>query len=285
MSSSGPFKSLKTLAADNSPLMKFFAGIGKPIQNWLFIFIDFSRLCLQTAYWIFIGPFKQHKKINMTTTFEHMVFMGIHSIIIVFFVTFFTGIVLAMQSAHQLKQMGAVIYVASLVTISICRELGPVLTALVIAGRIGAAITAEVGSMKVNEQIEALETMGISPVRYLVVPKLISLFIMLPCLTVIGDAAGALGGYVIGVYSLKINSGLYLQTAFNYLTLKDIYTGLSKPFVFAIIITMVGAYQGFRTEGGAVGVGKATTISVVTSFILIILADCVVTGIYYFWNF
>jgi len=167
-----------------------------------------------------------------------MVFMGIKSIIIVFFVTFFTGIVLAMQSAHQLAQMGAVIYVSGLVSVSLCRELGPVLTALVIAGRIGAAITAEIGSMKVNEQIEALEAMAISPVRYLVVPKLIALLIMLPSLTVLGDASGILGGYLIGVHNLRINSGLYIQTALKFLTTKDIYTGLSKSFVFAMIISM-----------------------------------------------
>ncbi len=248
------------------------------------VFVLFMRLLSDTVYWIVLGPFRG-KPVNFKNVSDQMVFMGVQSIVIVFFVNFFTGVVLAMQSSYQLSKMGATIYVASLVTISICRELGPVLTALVIAGRIGAAITAEIGSMQVNEQIEALETMAISPVRYLLVPKLLALLLMLPCLTVIGDAAGILGGYVIGVFSLHINPGLYVQTAFKYLTLKDIYTGLSKPFVFAIIITIVGAYQGLQTRGGAVGVGKATTVSVVTSFILIILADCIVTGIYYFANF
>jgi phospholipid/cholesterol/gamma-HCH transport system permease protein len=265
-------------------MQNFFEQIGKTINNWIQILIEFCRLFLETIYWIVIGPFK-NKPIQSPSVFSQMVFMGVQSIVIVFFVTFFTGIVLAMQSAHQLKQMGAVIYVASLVSISICRELGPVLTALVLAGRIGAAITAEIGSMKVNEQIEALETMGINPVRYLVVPKFLSLLIMLPCLTIIGDISGMLGGYVIGVFSLKINSSLYIQTAFKYLTLKDIYTGLTKPFIFAMVIVMVGVYQGLKTEGGAVGVGKATTISVVASFILIIVADCIVTGMFYFLNY
>jgi len=108
---------------------------------------------------------------------------------------------------------------------------------------------------------------------------------MLPCLTIIGDISGLYGGYVIGVHNLKINSGLYIQTATKFLELKDIYSGLSKSFVFAVIITMVGAYQGLKTRGGAVGVGKATTISVVTSFILIIVADAIMTGIYYFSDF
>jgi len=262
-------------------MIRFFEHIGCTITHWVRVSVDFSRLFAETIYWLIMGPFKK-KPLHIQIVSDQMVFMGVQSIVIVFFVMLFTGIVLAMQSAPQLIQMGGLIYVASLVTISICRELGPVLTALVIAGRVGAAITAEIGSMKVNEQIEALDTMAISPVRYLVVPKLMALFIMLPCLTIVGNASGLLGGYVIGVHNLNINSGLYIQTALKFLTLKDIYTGLSKSFIFAIIITMVGAYQGFQTRGGAVGVGKATTVSVVTSFILIIVADAIMTGIYYF---
>ncbi|MDP8212573.1 MAG: ABC transporter permease [Candidatus Zapsychrus exili] len=266
-----------------SKMLDFFEIIGKCVKAWITIFVDFAKLLFETIYWIFLGPFKK-KPINFSSAFDQMVFMGFQSILIVFFVTFFTGMVLAMQSAHQLEKMGGVIYVASLVTISICRELGPVLTALVIAGRIGAAITAEIGSMKVNEQIEALDTMAISPIRYLAVPKLVALFIMLPFLTVIGDVAGIIGGYVVGVFSLKINPGLYMNITWKFLTLKDIYTGLSKAFIFAIIITMVGVYQGLKTKGGAVGVGRATTVSVVTSFILVIVADCFMTGIYFFWG-
>lgn len=257
--------------------------IGSQCLRWLKVAREFSSLFIETGYWLFCGPFKR-KPINMKSSFEQMVFMGIESILIVIFVCYFTGVVLAMQSAPQLAQMQATLYVSSLVTISVCRELGPVLTALVIAGRIGAAITAEIGSMKVNEQLEALEVMAISPVRYLVVPKVIALFIMLPILTVIGDIAGILGGFTIGVTSLKINAALYMQIALKYLTLKDIFTGLSKPFIFAIIITLVGAYQGLSTKGGAVGVGRATTVSVVSSFILIIIADAFITAFYYFVN-
>lgn len=263
--------------------LTIFENIGSRVLSWYGILFDFLKLALQTLFWIVVGPFK-NRPVKRQPVFEQMIFMGLHSIIIVFFVTFFTGVVLAMQSAYQLSKMGGTIYVASLVSVSLCRELGPVLTALVIAGRIGAAITAEIGSMNVNEQIEALETMAINPVRFLVVPKLVSLFFMLPVLTVIGNLSGMIGGYIVGVYNLHINSHLYIQTAFKYLTLKDIYTGLSKSFVFAIIIALVGCYQGLTTRGGAVGVGRSTTVSVVTSFILIIVADCVVTGIYYFWN-
>lgn len=265
-------------------LLKFIDNIGLTIIYWSQVIVESVALFLETFYWIIVGPFKK-KPIDYEAVSSQMIFMGLQSIVIVFFVTFFTGIVLAMQSAPQLSKMGGLFYVAGLVTVSICRELGPVLTALVIAGRVGAAITAEIGSMKVNEQIEALDTMAISPIRYLVVPKFLALLIMLPCLTVIGDASGIYGGYLIGTTSLKINAGLYVQTAFKFLTTKDIYTGLSKSFVFAIIIVLVGAYQGLKTKGGAVGVGKSTTVSVVVSFILIIIADSILTGIYFFSDF
>ncbi|MFH1790891.1 MAG: ABC transporter permease, partial [Candidatus Omnitrophota bacterium] len=190
----------------------------------------------------------------------------------------------AMQSAYQLSKMGGTIYVAALVTVSLARELGPVLTALVVAGRVGAAITAQLGSMKVTEQIEALDTMAIDPVKFLVVPRFLSLVIMLPILTAYADMIGSFGGYVVGVFSLKLNPGLYVDTAVRFLELKDIYTGLFKSAVFAVIIAMVSCYQGLTASGGAEGVGKATTVSVVTSFILVIFADCVVTGIFYFGN-
>ncbi|MCK9615596.1 MAG: ABC transporter permease, partial [Candidatus Omnitrophica bacterium] len=165
---------------------------------------------------------------------------------------------------------------------SLCRELGPVLTALVVAGRVGSAFAAELGTMKVSEQIEALDTMAINPVRFLAVPRFIALFFMLPCLTILGNLSGMVGGYLVGVYSLNINPDLYIQTTFKYLEIKDIYTGITKSFVFAIIIALIGCFEGLNTKGGAEGVGRATTRSVVISFILIILADCIVTSIFYF---
>ncbi len=238
-------------------------------------------LFLDILYWIFIAPFRG-KFIHIQSVFYQMVFVGVRSAVIVFFVTIFTGMVLAMQTAYQLDKMGAIVYVASLVAVSLCRELGPVLTALVIAGRAGSAIAAELGTMKVSEQIEALDVMAINPVRFLAVPRFIALFFMQPCLTVLGDISGMLGGFIIGVTSLRISPSLYIQNGFKFLELKDIYTGFTKSFVFAIIIALIGCYEGLNTQGGAEGVGKATTRSVVASFILIILADCVLTAIFYF---
>lgn len=239
------------------------------------------RLALDILWWIIFGPFKG-RFARRQSIFQQMVFVGLNSALIVFFVDIFTGIVLAMQAAYQLERMGAVLYVASLVAISLCRELSPVLTALVVAGRAGSAIAAELGTMKVTEQIEALDTMAINPTRFLAVPRLIALSVMLPCLTAMGNLSGIFGGLLVGTGSLGINSDLYIQTTFKYLELKDIYTGLIKSFVFGIIIAVIGCYEGLNAKGGAEGVGRATTRSVVISFILIILTDCIITAIFYF---
>lgn len=263
--------------------MRIFEKIGKFTLDAGAAIWDVMALFLKTLYWLFFAPFRG-KFIGRRYIFEQMVFAGIQSILIVFFVTLFIGIVLAMQGAYQLDKLGAVRYVASLISVSVCREIGPVLIALVIAGRVGAAIAAELGTMRVTEQIEALETMALNPIRFLVVPRFLALLVMLPALTVIGDVVGMFGGYLVGVYNLKISPGLYIKTNFDFLVTKDIMTGLFKSFVFAIIIAMIGCYQGLNTSGGAEGVGRSTTLSVVTSFILVILADCILTGIFYFSN-
>jgi len=255
--------------------------IGKIVIETFQAILGVFSLFFSILYWIFWGPLKK-KMVRRQSIFYQMVFVGLRSVLIVFFVAIFTGIVLAMQSAYQLEKMGAVIYVASLVAISLCRELSPVLTALVVAGRVGSAFAAELGTMKVSEQIEALEIMAINPVRFLAVPRFLALFFMLPCLTILGNISGIFGGFLVGTGSLNINPDLYMQTTFKYLELKDIYTGLTKSFVFAMIIALIGCYEGLNTKGGAEGVGRATTRSVVISFILIILADCILTAIFYF---
>lgn len=263
--------------------MDLFEFIGAIAINTYRHIKSVSVLFFKTLYWLAMGPFKK-KFPKRQGIFQQMVFAGIQSLVIVFFVALFTGIVIAMQSAYQLAQLGATIYVASMVAVSMARELGPVLTSLVVAGRVGAAITAELGSMKVSEQIEALETMALNPIRFLVVPRFIALVIMLPCLTVISDIVGIGGGFLVGVYNLKLNPYRYIDFSFNFMVWKDVWTGLVKSLVFGVIISIIGCYMGLNTRGGAEGVGKATTISVVTSFILIILFDCVLTGIFYFSN-
>ncbi|MBU1933484.1 MAG: ABC transporter permease [Candidatus Omnitrophica bacterium] len=242
-----------------------------------FIYIGgIFHLLISTLFQLVVPPLRRKE------IFTQMYKVGVLSFPIVFLVAFFTGMVLALQSAYQLTKMNAQIYISSLVALSMVRELGPVLTALVIAGRVGASITAELGTMKVTEQIDALETLAVNPVKYLVVPRFIALCVMLPILTVYADFLGIIGGYLIGVYKLLIGHTIYIKMTFDPLLFKDLFTGLLKSFVFAIIICIISCYEGFRTEGGAEGVGRATTLSVVTSFIMIIMADCLFTALFYF---
>lgn len=235
-----------------------------------------SVLFAQTIFWIFVPPLKRRHVL------DQMVKVGIDSLPIVFLTSMFTGMVLALQSAYQMQKISAQLYIASLVALSMTRELGPVLTALVIAGRIGASITAELGTMKVTEQIDALETLATNPIKYLVAPRFLALFFMLPLLTVYADIIGIFGGYIVGVWKLNITHNLYMEMTWNPLKLKDVMTGVIKSFAFATIICTVACHEGMNVEGGAEGVGAATTKAVVTSFILIIAADCLFTALFYF---
>jgi phospholipid/cholesterol/gamma-HCH transport system permease protein len=208
--------------------------------------------------------------------------IGVSSLPIIFLISLFTGIVLALQSAYQMQKVAAEMYIASLVSLSLTRELGPVLTALIIAGRCGAAITAEVGTMKVTEQVDALETLSANPIKYMVVPRFLALLIMVPLLTIYADFFGIVGGYLVGVGKLNISHFMYVKMTFDPLKIKDVMTGLIKSISFAVIICVIACFEGMRTRGGAEGVGTATTSSVVRSFILIIVADCFFTALFYF---
>lgn len=251
-------------------------GVRQKISEFMEYIGGVSVLLVRTIGWIFVPPFKRDQLV------EQMKKNGVDSLSIVFLTAFFTGIVLAFQTAYTMKQMSAEIYIASLVSLSMTRELGPVLTALVVAARVGASITAEVGTMKVTEQIDALETLATNPIKYLVTPRFLSLCIMLPLLTIYADFIGILGGYLVGVTRLHISSNLYIKKAFDALVYKDIFAGLLKSLVFAAIISIVACYEGMRTRGGAEGVGKSTTLSVVISCILVITVDCFFTALFYF---
>jgi phospholipid/cholesterol/gamma-HCH transport system permease protein len=213
---------------------------------------------------------------------DQMIKIGVQSLPIASLTSFFIGVVIAFQSAYQMQRVNAEIYIPALVSISICREIGPVITALVVAGRVGAAIAAELGSMKVTEQIDALETLAAPPVKYLVVPRFLALFTMLPLLTVFADFIGIIGGYFVCVFKLGLSHSLWVRMSFDPLALKDIFTGLFKSLVFASLISAIACYEGMRVEGGAEGVGTATTRAVVLSFISIIIADAVFTVFFYF---
>ena len=235
-----------------------------------------ALLTLRTLVWMPRPPLRGKQIV------EQMAKIGVDSLPIVTMISLFTGMVLALQSAYQMQRFAAEMYIASLVALSMTRELAPVLTALIVAGRVGASITAELGTMQVTEQIDALETLATNPIKYLVVPRFLALMIMLPVLTVYADVIGGLGGYIIGVFKLNISHGMYMQNTWDPLKYKDIFTGLIKSFFFGIIICITACYEGMTTEGGAEGVGRSTTASVVISFILIIAADCILTALFYF---
>jgi len=222
------------------------------------------------------GPFR------IRHVLRHVQKIGTESLPIVSLISLFTGMVLALQSAYQMQKISAEMYIASLVALSMTRELGPVLTALIVAGRCGASITAELGTMKVTEQIDALETMGTNPVNYLVIPRFWALLISVPLLTIYSDFIGMVGGYLVGHFKLGISDHVYHRMTFEPLKHRDIYAGLAKSIAFAMVICIIACYEGLNAEEGAEGVGKATTASVVRSFILIIAVDCLLTAMFYF---
>ena len=208
--------------------------------------------------------------------------IGVKSWFIVSLSSLFIGMVLAFQSAYQMEKLAAEIYIASLVSLSVVREIGPVITGLIVAGRVGSSIAAELGTMQVTEQIDALRTLGADPVRFLVVPRFLAMIIVLPILTLWADAVGIFGGMMIGTMRLGILPSLYWKMTTIPLMYKDLMSGLLKAAVFGVVISVVSCFEGFRTEGGAEGVGRSTTVAVVSSFLLIIAADCVCTAIFYF---
>ena len=211
--------------------------------------------------------------------FKQMEFIGVKSLGIVIITGGFTGMVLALQTYYGFRRFNSEELVGVTVALSMTRELGPVLTALMVTGRAGSAMAAELGSMRVTEQIDALMVMALNPVKYLVVPRVLASLFMLPVLTVIADFVGIIGGYFVGVQLLGINEGVFVNKMVKYVGLEDIYNGLAKAAVFGLILSLVSCYKGFYTKGGAEGVGKATTEAVVVSSITILIADYVLTSL------
>jgi phospholipid/cholesterol/gamma-HCH transport system permease protein len=207
--------------------------------------------------------------------------IGVRSLGVAAITTIFTGMVLALQTAYSLPEIGVKYYIGTVVSKSLVRELGPVLTALIVGGRIGSGMTAELGTMKVTEQIDALRAMGTDPVKKLVVPKLVASLAMLPALTAIGNFLGILGGGVISAVQLDLTPGFYINDVLDALTLQDISSGLGKSFFFAYFIAIIGCYNGLRASGGADGVGRATTDTVVMASIMVLVSDFFLTKLFH----
>jgi len=214
--------------------------------------------------------------------FEHVEQIGINSFPLVGIISVFIGMVLVMETAYTLKKFGAEIYSGGIVSISMIRELGPVFVAIVMAGRVGGAIAAEIGTMKITEQIDAMEVMAVDPVAYLVSPRLLAGIISLPSLFIISFFLSIAGAFIVGVFMVGIPSGMFLYQTFRFIVLRDLLIGFVKSVVFAVVVITVASHEGLRAGGGAVGVGRAATTSVVISFFLIILCNLILTGVFYF---
>jgi phospholipid/cholesterol/gamma-HCH transport system permease protein len=239
-----------------------------------------SRLFVATLYWAFVAPWRERRPgFALRGLIRLMYDTGVRSLPIVLLIGCLTGVILALETGVQLKRFGQVQLVAGLVALSMARSLGPLLTAIVVTGRVGAAYTAELGTMKVSEEILALEIMAINPVGYLVAPRFLALIVMMPCLTIFADALGLVGGYLIGTQVYHVGAVAYIQTTLQWLVLSDILAGLLKSVVFAVIVGMVGCYRALVVEGGPEGVGQATMVSVVTTIVLIIVADGIFTAL------
>ena len=210
-----------------------------------------------------------------------MMRIGYFSLPVVALTAFFTGGVLALQIYYGGDQLNSEAVVSTIVALGITRELGPVLGGLMVAGRASAAIAAELGTMRVTEQIDALTTLSTNPIKYLVVPRIIAAVITLPALVFIGDVIGIMGGFVVGIQSLDFNAGVYMKTTVDFLELDDITSGLIKSAVFGLVIALMGCFHGFHSRGGAQGVGRATTNAVVSSSILILATNYVMTSLFF----
>lgn len=217
--------------------------------------------------------------LKLRNIFKQMEFVGVKSIFVVVLTGTFTGMVMALQSYHGFRKFGAESMVGTTVALGMARELGPVLTSLMVTARAGSAMAAELGTMRVTEQIDALYVMAVNPIKYLIVPRVFASIIMLPVLTIVADFVGVLGGYFVGVGILDINAGAFLNNIYRYVELNDIFNGLIKASFFGLILSLIGCYKGFNTRGGAEGVGKATTEAVVLSSISILISDYFLTAI------
>jgi phospholipid/cholesterol/gamma-HCH transport system permease protein len=239
--------------------------------------LDFFGTCVLSA----VGLLKEPLTANWKEVLPIAERAGVDAIPIITLINFLVGFVMAFQGAVQLKQFGANIFVADLVGVSVTRELGPLMTAITICGRSGAAFAAELGTMKVSEEIDALRTLGFGPIRYLVLPRALALMLVMPFLTLFADIVGLAGGLIVGLVSLDLSVAGYLTETQKAVHLWDVCSGLLKSVVFAVAIALISCQQGFATSGGAEGVGRRTTASVVSILFALILLDAGFTVFFY----
>ena len=261
--------------------MELTTQIGESVTDGLAYLGALTKLGGRAAYFTFVAPF-QGKQLRLQRAVSQAMQTGVGALPILSLITFFIGLILALQAAYELRRFGAMNFVASAVAISMTRELGPLITAIVVIGRSGSAFAAEIGTMKVTEEIDALETMAIDPIHFLVTPKFVAMIVMLPCLTVWANFMGVLGGSLFGVAKADFTFWTYIHASLDALFLRDIATGLVKSVMFGVTITAVGCHEGLSTGAGAEQVGRSTTRAVVVSIFLVILVDLVFTALFFF---
>ena len=264
-------------------VIELTSQIGGSVTDSLAYLGGLASLAGRAAYFTFVGPFRG-KPLRLPRAVSQAMQVGVRALPILSLITFFIGLILALQAAYELRRLGAMTLVANAVAISMTRELGPLITAIVVIGRSGSAFAAEIATMKVSEEIDALETMAIHPVDFLVTPKFLAMIVMLPCLTIWANSMGILGGALFGVAQANFTLTRYIRASLDALFLRDIVTGLVKSVMFGITITAVGCYEGLTTGAGAEQVGRSTTRAVVVSIFLVILVDLVFTILFFFMS-
>lgn len=257
-----------------------FGFVGRFALDGLRAFFSLCVLITDTVYWLVRAPLRR-KGLRVRYALVQFVEYGIHSLPIVSLICFLMGAILALQSAYQLANFGAAYLVADLVSISAMRELAPLMTAILIAGRSGSAIAAEIGTMKVGEELDALHVMGLNVTRFLVVPKFIGMLFAVPMLTAISVVTMIVGGFVLSVFYLGMDANGYIRRSAGAIHAIDLATGMTKSVFFAIMICWIGVFRGLQVEGGAEGVGRQTTSAVVHSIFMIIGLDLVFTLVFF----
>jgi len=254
--------------------MKFFTWIGRKVTYLLSEVGGAARMIQSAAFWLTRSRFEWGQAM------EQSVAIGVESLAVVAMTSLFTGMVLALQAGNTIGSIfGDPIFVGTIVAFSLIRELGPVLTCVVVSGRAGAAVTAQIGTMAVTEQIDALYTLGTNPIRYLVIPRMFGFVFTLPLLTLFSNVFGIIGGYLVSVYALGVPGEIYLTDITTFMDVADFMHGFIKTFVFAFMVGTVCCYKGISTTGGAEGVGKSTTGAVVTTIVLVLVLDYFLTAI------
>ena len=268
-------------AAPETNRASIFERAGAWAEEALMLGLQVLQLFADAAWFLVADLFKR-RGLRWSVVAYEMSAMGAKAVGVVGLIAFLVGATMALQSATQLRQFGANIFVVDLIGISMTRELGPLMAAIVVAGRSGSSVAAEIGTMVISEEVDALKTMGLHPTRFLVVPKLLAISITQPLLTVLADLFGILGGFIVAVTYLEVGPSTFAERLQTALFAKDLLTGLIKSVIFAQLIVIVGAIAGFRTRGGADAVGRSTTTAVVAGIFAVIVADAMASLVFYF---